>query len=500
MIKKTIKSSRRPSARPARPAAPASRTIRSSVMAGTSITAAAKNRAASRARQSIMANYRGLNPQQVAFCKQIEANCRSSARNAGGIFAATNPANIAAKPEIMSLLPLFVQKLLVLDVFGSVALKSRQQMIPYFKVTAENTKGETAANTILNSPMVNRQGLDPNFAGQIVKNEVITTATGSFTTGSLAYLPVLPNTVTVTYTLSGTATALTDDGAGTLLTGAGASAGTIDYSTGTITLGSSISLSAGDSVKATYEYDNTTVGPNAQGKYGAQMGKTQLILDEFNMVAEAHELASYWSGYAAFAAQQEYGANLNDLAKEAAFGEIIAEINTDCFNELKRYASFVPAWNWDAAPVSNGSVVPHDYLNMFKLTLGKAASSVYQRTNLSRPNKLIVGSIVAEYIKMLDGFKGDRTDDTVGPYKLGTIDGQFDVYVNTQYDPIEWVMCCKSTDIRRNSALFGEYMPLTETAPIVLADQTVQQGYATMYAKKVVNPDTIVGGKIIGTF
>lgn len=491
MLKKTVRPSRRPSA-------PASRTIRSSVMAGTSITAAAKKRGQA-ARTPIMSNYRGLTPEQVAFCKQIETNCRTY-RPQRGILAATNPANIAAKPDIVSLIPLFVQKLLVLDIFGSVAMKTRQQLIPYFKVTAENTKGETNANDILNSPMVNRQGLDPNFDGMTVKNEVVTAATGSFTTGTLAYLPVLPNSVTVTYTLSGTATALVDDGAGTLLTGAGASAGTIDYSTGTITLGSSISLSAGDTVKASYQYDNTTVGPNADGKYGAQMGKIQLTLDEINLTAEAHELAAYWSGYAAFAASQEYGASLDKMAKEAAFGEITAEINTRCFNALKQSATYVPAYNWDAAPVLSGSVVPHDYLNMFKLKIGQAQASVYQRTNLTRPNKMICGSIVGEYIKMLDGFRGDRVDDTVGPYKLGTIDGQLDVYVNPQFDPIEWVMCCKSTDIRRNSALFGEYMPLTETAPIVLADQTVQQGYATMYASEIVNPASIVGGKILGTF
>ncbi len=490
MLKKTVRPSSRPMAQ-------AGRTIRSSVMAGTSITAAARNRQAARTAAPVMANYRGLNPQQIAFCKQIEANCRREGRS---ITAATNTTNIAAKPDFLQLMPLFVQKLLVLDVFGSVAMKSRQQIVPYFKYTTENAKGETAANTILSSPMVNRQGLDPNFTGRLVKNEVITTATGSFTTGNLVYLPLLPNTVTVQYSLSGTVTTLTDDGNGTLLTSAGASAGTINYVTGAVTLSSSISLSAGDFVRATYEYDNETVGPNPDGKYGAQMGKTQLILDEINLVAKAHELATYWSGYAAFAAQQEYGANLNDMAKEAAFGEIIAEINTSCFNDLKVAASYVPSFNWDASPVISGSVVPHDYINMFKLKLDQAASAVYQATNLARPNKLIVGTLVSTYIKQLDGFKGDRLDDTVGPFKLGNIDNQFDVYVDPAYDPIEWVMCCKSSDIRRNSALFGEYMPLTETTPIVLADQTVQQGYATMYASEVVNPKSVVSGKIVGTF
>ena len=100
---------------------------------------------------------------------------------------------------------------------------------------------------------------------------------------------------------------------------------------------------------------------------------------------------------------------------------------------------------------------------------------------------------------MINGFQADAVEDSVGPYKLGRLD-QFDVYVCPEYDPNKWVMSCKSNDIRRNSALFGEYMPLTDTDPITLANASAQQGYATMYAMKVVNPDTVVSGKIVGGF
>jgi spore maturation protein SpmA len=100
---------------------------------------------------------------------------------------------------------------------------------------------------------------------------------------------------------------------------------------------------------------------------------------------------------------------------------------------------------------------------------------------------------------MIDGFRADSTEDNVGPYKAGTLD-RFEVYCDPNYNPDTWVMCCKSNDIRRNSALFGEYMPLTNTDAIGLANASVQQGYATMNAMKVVNPATVVSGKILGTF
>lgn len=470
------------------------------ITAGTSITSAARNRnarpqTASNAKfNAVMAS---LTPEQRAFTQAIMANYR---RMGSPITAATNTSNIAARPDFMELLPIFTQKLLLLDVFGSVAMKSRQQLIPYFKVKTENTKGETLKNTILASPFVNAQGIDPNFTGRVIKNEVVSDAAGSFTTGTLAYLPVLPGSVTIVSTISGTATAYTDDGAGNIVAAGGAAAGTINYSTGVITFTNAIVLSQGDTIKATYQYDNETVGPNAQGEYGASMGKIDLQLDEINLVATAREVACYWSVYSAFAASQEYGANIGEMSKEAAFSQLTAELNTAGFKLLSDAASYNAQYNWDAAPVKSGSVVPSDYLNMFKLKLGQAAASIYQRTRLTQPNYLIVGTNTAEYLKMINGFKADTSEDNVGPYKLGSLDQFKTIICDPNYDPDTWVMGCKSTDIRRNSALFGEYMPFTSTDAIGLANASVQQGYVSMQAMEIVNPDTIVKGRLLGTF
>jgi len=453
---------------------------RKSITAGTSITRNATRRTANRAITS--STKTKLTPEQQLFARQLQANCKRRV----AVNAATNTSNIMARPDFLELLPMFVQKLLVLDVYGSVAMKSRQQLVPYFKFIAENTKGETARGTVLSSPFVNRQGTDPNFTGRVVKNEAVAAST-------IAFVPVLPGSVTLSVAAAGGAvTKLVDDGAGKLVDTTGAEAGTIDYATG------AIAGVAGD-ISATYQYDNETVGPDANGNYGAKMAKGYLQLDEFNIVAEAHELACYWSVYSAFAAQTEYGGNIGDIAKEAAISEITAEINAAAFEKLAEAASYNPQFNWDAAPVLSGAVVPSDYLNMFKLKLGQAAASIYQATRLSRPNRLVVGTNAAEFIGMIHGFQAASSEEAVGPYKYGTLD-QFEIYVAPDYDPNSWVMCCKSNDIRRNSALFGEYMPISATDPVTLADMSVQSGLASMYGMKVVNPLTTVSGKILGTF
>lgn len=465
------------------------------ITAGSSITSNARSRQTS----NVTASMAALSPEKRAFVRQIQSNYR---RNAA-IMGATNTANIMAKPDFLELLPMFVQKLLILDVYGSVAMKSRQQIVPYFKFIAENTKGETKGGSVLSSPFVNRQGIDPNFATRAIKNEILAEGAG-YDMMRAQYTPILPGSVTVNVTnpTNGENSPLIDSGDGSLYDAHGNPVGYIDYSSGQIVLNEAPVV--GSEVKATYQYDNETVGPHNSdaldhGQYGAKMGKGYLQLDEFNLVAEAMELACYWSVYSAFVTQQEYGGNLGDIAKEAAFSELTAEINTKGFNVLNKAASLNPQFNWDASPVLAGSVVPSDYLNMFKLKLGQAAASIYQRTRLTRPNRLIVGSTAAEYIAMINGFQADNIEDTVGPYKFGKLD-KFDIYVAPDYDPNEWVMCCKSNDIRRNSALFGEYMPMTNTDPIGLANASVQQGYFTMNAMKVVNPDTVVKGKILGTF
>lgn len=480
------------------------KSYRRPVTASQNITASAVRRNTRPADSKLRSGLIALSPEKRVFANQIIANTKRQSK----ILAATNTSNIMAKPDFLELLPLFVQKLVVADVFGTVAMNSRQQIIPYFKVVAENTKGETHAGDVMNSPFANRQGVDPNYSGNLIKNEIAFSATaqGDFSEAKLMYVPILPGSVTISIESTTVGTKLFDDGSGVLNDATGTNKGYINYSTGEIHLTNAINLEIGDVVKATYQYDNETIGPHAtvdntfdHGQYGARMGKLSLQLDEFNMRAEAHQLACYWSVYSAFAVQNEYGANIGDMAKEAAVSEITAEINSAGFNMLKNAARYQPQYNWDATPVLSGAVVPSDYLNMFKLKLGQAAASVYQATHLTRPNRLVVGTTAAEYIAMINGFESDSIEDTVGPYHFGKLD-QFEIYVDPTYDPTEWVMACKSNDIRRNSGLFGEYMPIMSTDAIGLADASVQQGTCTMYGMKVVNPQTTVSGKILGTF
>ena len=42
----------------------------------------------------------------------------------------------------------------------------------------------------------------------------------------------------------------------------------------------------------------------------------------------------------------------------------------------------------------------------------------------------------------------------------------------------------------------GDYMPVTYTAPVTLADYTTQQGWVSIYGKKMVNPQLYIRGRV----
>ena len=468
----------------------------STVNASTGINRGARRKGASVSASKYLG---GLSAEKRAFARQLQSNSKKGAINAStAIMGGTNTSNIMARPDFLELLPLFVQKLYVLDVFGSVAMNSRSQFVPYFKFVADTTKGETKFNDVLSSPFVNRQGQDPNFTGRVVKNEVVLGADSVKTdTPSLTFAPVLPGSVTIQVDDGSNVKTFTDDAAGNI-TAADGSKGTINYAAGIIEFDAGIGTGA-ESVVATYQYDNENIGPDTAGQYGAKMATGRLDLDEINLIAEAHEIACYYSVYSAFATQTEYGANIGDMAKEAAIGELTAEINSSAFALLADTARYNPQFDWDASPVQSGAVVPSDYMDMFLLKLEQAAAAVYQATRLSQPNRLVVGTNVGAYIKRLHNFEPDTATANVGPYRLGKLN-QFEIFCDPNYDTDTWVMACKSDDIRRSSALFGEYMPITGTDPVGLADASVQSGWFTMYAQKVVNPDTVVSGRILGAF
>lgn len=452
------------------------------ISAGTFVTANARTRSP-RTTSGIKASTVNLTPEQRIFANQL----RNNARKLTSVMGATNTNNIMARPDFLDLLPMHVQKLLVPEIFGSVAMKSRQELVPYFKVIAENTKGETTAGDILNSPFANRLGVDPNFGGRVVKNESVAVTSGA---GEIAYTPILPGSVTFQIGDD----KYVDDAMGGFVDASGATVSglTINYATGAI-------AGASGDVTATYEYDNETVGPDANG-YGAKMGKIYLMDDTIVLKATAHQLACYWSIYSAFAASSEWSTNIGDMGKEAAIAKLTAEINTSCFKQLADAASYKPQFNWDASPVFNNAVVPSDYIQLFALKLDQASQAIYQQTQLLAGNKLVVGTAVANIISRLNGFVADTSTDRVGPYKLGRY-GAFDtIIVDPNYEASTWVMTCKGASIQESAALYGEYMPMMDTGAVQLADMSVQTGVATMYASEIVNRAAIVSGKILGSY
>lgn len=124
----------------------------------------------------------------------------------------------------------------------------------------------------------------------------------------LAWKPVFPGTVTLQ--LNGKS--LKDDGAGNI-TGDTVTSGTINYSTGAISVTFGSAPSADDAF-ASYTYNNEYAP--------AEVPEMNITLESINVTAVSRKLKALWSFDAAFELQKEYGSDMNALLAAQAAAEI----------------------------------------------------------------------------------------------------------------------------------------------------------------------------------
>ena len=146
------------------------------------------------------------------------------------------------------------------------------------------------------------------YSSEKVESETVATANGTTGpyTGSLSFIPIRPGTITVTgySTAAASDLTVTDDGAGGF-TGDGT--GTIDYSSGSVSVTFSNTIDNTTLVTSTYDY-NMEGNPN--------LPEVDLVLTSSPVIARTRKLRSRWS--------MEAAANLRNVHGIEAEAELVA--------------------------------------------------------------------------------------------------------------------------------------------------------------------------------
>lgn len=391
---------------------------------------------------------------------------------------ATQPGNIGQyKRYALDIVNAVVPNLIAPELVATQAIDNRVGMINYISYNYSNNKGTTKAGDMFASS-INMGASNENYSKDYVEAEVIGASGKTAYEGNLSYTPVIPGTVKI---VSGT-TVITDDGAGKL-TGTGLTNGTIDYATGAVNL--TFGTNTTEDVVAEYYF-------NMEDAPIQNVPEVELRITSLPVIAKTRKLKTIYAFDAAYELEKEYGQDIDSLLATEVSGEISHEIDIEICRDLLKMADGGTELTWSKTQPTGVNNI--DHYDSFYTVLEEGSYSIFQATRKVRPNFLVVGTSVAAVIKVMRQFTPSGTTE-IGPHFIGTL-GDFKVYVNPDYDPMEFVMGYKGGSFMDAGYFYCPYMPVISTDLIMLADFAGQKGWATMYAKKMINNKFYLRGRI----
>lgn len=340
--------------------------------------------------------------------------------------------------------------------------------IVYMDIVTERAKGQVPAGTPFWRAL---QGAVDRFddSDELIQAESIgTTDGGGALSATLAWTPLRPGTVQVTI---GTSIA-NDDGNGALVAAGVITGGTVVYGTGVVTITSSATTTA---ATATYVY-NSEGNANIQGY--------ELKLSSTPVTAKVLKLRALWSEEADQNLQAMYNIKMESTLITALTNGLQYQKHRQVIYDLRNRAD-AGVVSWDATPPTAVSYQTHKFSALDAFST--ASNMIFGATNMASGNWIVTGLQMATVIETLPQFspRGSRTK-MQGITYIGDL-GQFKVFADPHYPVNEWLVGYKGDQFLTTGFVLAEYQKLYTTPDVMLTDFIHRRGFATSFAKKLVN-------------
>lgn len=373
--------------------------------------------------------------------------------------------------------------LIAMDLVNVQPIENKQGIINYISYSAGAKKGAQDKDSVI-ATTFNYTGSSKNYTAQEVDESVLVTTFANTTlTTVLDWKPVIPQSVTITVGSD----VYTDHGDAKLYKGGSEVSGsTVNYATGVITI--PMALAPTDDVLGAYAYNNEYAP--------ADVPELDLSIKSILVQAKSRKLKALWSFDAAYELQKEYGQDLNALLAGQAAAEIAHEIDMEIMDDLHAGA-FTSA---NQAPIVWDAQVPYgvsqaQHFETLKTAFNLASNRIFSNTRRAVGNFIIAGVNVCTVLESTPSFSPAALGNNIGPYFLGTWGG-YKIYKNPFYDGNQFLVGYKGNNLFEAGYCYAPYMPVATTQMLMLADFQGQQGWATSYAKKMLNNYMYVPGYI----
>lgn len=347
--------------------------------------------------------------------------------------------------------------------------------IVYMDIVTGKRKGRTPAGAPVWRALQGAVDRDDD-GDEYVQDETGTATAGAFT---LEWTPVRAGTI------SGTANsnAFQDNGNGIILDAGGTAIGTVNYVTGAITIT--------DYGSAAY---SVSYAFNSEGNLNIM--DYELKLSSSPVTAKVMKLKAVWSEEADQNLQHMYNIKAEPVLLNALTNALQYQKHRQVIFDLRARADagFV---SWDAQAPTGVNYQTHKFsiIDAFET----ASNFIFGATNMVAGNWLLLGLQAATVVATLPQFvpKNNRTQ-MQGITYLGDL-GNKKVFADPHYPNNEFLVGHKGDQFLTTGYVLAEYQKLYTTPDIVLPDFLHQRGFATSFARKVVNSKMYCRGLILNS-
>jgi hypothetical protein len=336
--------------------------------------------------------------------------------------------------------------------------------IVYMDIVTGRRKGRTPAGAPMWRALQGAVDRDDD-ADELVQEE-----TGALVgnAGTLEWNPIRAGTVTISVGTDVT----TDDSNGSILPSGAITGGTINYVTGAITL---------TGVAATAAY-SITYAFNSEGNLNIQ--DYEMKLSSTPVTAKVMKLKTLWSEEADQNLQAMYNIKAESVLLNALTNALTYQKHRQVIFDLRARADagFV-VWDAIAPPSVNYQTHKFSIIDAFET----ASNFIFGATNMVAGNWLLVGLQAATVVATLPQFvsRNNRTQ-MQGVTYIGDL-GNKKVFADPHFPVNEWLVGHKGDQFLTTGYVLAEYQKLYTTPDVVLPDFIHQRGFATSFARKVIN-------------
>lgn len=350
-------------------------------------------------------------------------------------------------------------------------------MLFFLDFTAGSNKGNVKRGDTLISSRTGMNEYSYEYQSEFVNSETVGDFGASGTnTRTLAYVPVRPGSVALTYT-HGTTQTVNDDGAGSFPVVSGVTSISINYTTGVITV-----VEAGGTALT-----NITVSYEYNSEMSDLIPQLDASLTSAPVVSRADKLRARWSVEVAAQLKAVHGLDAEVELTEALAQQVRFGIDNKIINNLFNIA-IAAGVTFDVNPPA-GSNIPYftHQMSLIK-TLAQGSNNIFKATRRGYGNWIVAGTDAATIIESHPLFETAGNLNGPGVVFSGVLANRWKVFKNPFLtDTTKFLIGYKGLNFFDAGFVYAPWIPFYQTQTITLDDMMFRKAVMSHYGQKAVN-------------